>query len=189
VRTSAGGMAAVSRGRANSLIAIDDPRFRAGRAGELRCEISGDIACEIARGDELEVLFAAATSTSADHAARACALGLRMQCVSMQCSGSACNAPHAMLGLRMQCVRLGGRLVKAPSRAPPSKRKGSGLVGMLVGFVSLGVRGVGGAESDAVMHTEQTCRAKHARGWRARSRRRSRWRSRRRSRRSSCAAS
>ena len=53
----------------------------------------------------------------------------------------------------MQCVRLGDRLVKAPSRAPPSKRKGSGFVGMLV---SLGVRGVGGAEGAGIRCTRNS---------------------------------
>ena len=106
---------------------------RRSEPGELRCEIAGEIACdrpsepgELRAELRPDVLFAPAASTSADHAARACALGLRMQGV-MQ--GIAILGRAVTTGLRMQGVmqgvlqgvRLGGRLERAPSRAPSSK--------------------------------------------------------------------
>ena len=75
MRTSAGGMAAVSRGRANSLIAIDDPS-RASSDARLRARL---------HARSLEVT--SPTSSSPPHQARP----LTMQRGPAR-SGSACNA-------------------------------------------------------------------------------------------------
>ena len=117
MRTSAGGMAAVSRGRANSLIAIDDPS-RASSDARLRARL---------HARSLEVT--SPTSSSPPHQARPLTMQRGPARSGSACNAFACNARalHAML--RMQCSGSACNAFGAEtgsSRRRPGRRHRSG---------------------------------------------------------------
>ena len=117
MRTSAGGMAAVSRGRANSLIAIDDPS-RASSDARLPARL---------HARSLEVT--SPTSSSPPHQARPLTMQRGPARSGSACNAFACNARalHAML--RMQCSGSACNAFGAEtgsSRRRPGRRHRSG---------------------------------------------------------------